>query len=259
MTVETAGWQQRLALDGVWPVRLPWVMAQDWDHLLYLHYRVSADQIRRLLPAELEIDDFDGSAWVSVIPLRITQVHLRDMVPVPGTTDFNELNVRTYVTHHGIPGVYFLSIDASSRWASALARSSFNLPYHVSTMTFGSVGGDYHAVSSRADDPSVGFEAHYRPTGRPVADTPGSLNQALAERYCLYTTGRRGRLLRGDISHLPWTVQEVEATVERNDMLTCKGITVLDPEPSMTYSEGSVARCWPVRSARVLPRIWPRG
>jgi uncharacterized protein YqjF (DUF2071 family) len=256
--VETTGWQRRLALDGLWPVRLPWVMAQDWDHLLYLHYRVSAEQISRLLPAELEVEQYDGSAWLSVIPLRIAQVHLRNMVPIPGTADFDELNVRTYVTHRGIPGVYFLSIDASSRLASALARSSFNLPYHTSTMAFESIGGDYHAVSTRADDPAVRFEAHYRPTGRPVSGAPAALTLALAERYCLYTTGRRGRLLRGDISHLPWTVQEVEATVECNDLLAANGVDVLDPEPSMAYSEGSVSRCWPVRSARVLARIWPR-
>lgn len=259
MTIGTqpAGSASRLALDGIWPIRLPWVMSQDWDHLLYLHYRVDPAQVRARVPEPLELDLFGGTAWVSVIPLQLNHVHLRDLIPVPGTSQFTELNVRTYVTHQGVPGVYFLSIDASSRLASAVARSSFNLPYHAATMRFEEVDGSYHAVSRR-DGADVGFEARYRPTGQVLGDAANPQIRFLADRFNMYTTGRGGRLLRGDISHLPWDIQGVEATIDATEMLSSNGVTALDPEPIMGYSTGSTSRCWPVRSAAVPQRIWPR-
>jgi uncharacterized protein len=232
-------------------------MSQDWDHLLYLHYRVDPAEVRARVPEPLELDELDGTAWVSVIPLRLNHVHLRDVVPVPGTSEFTELNVRTYVSHQGIRGVYFLSIDASSRLASAVARSSFNLPYHAATMTFEEDNGAYHAVSRR-EGATVSFEARYRPTGQTLAESASPQIRFLADRFCMYTTNRRGRLMRGDISHLPWDIQAVEATVDAGQMLASNGVTALDDAPIMGYSQGSTSRCWPVRGAGVLPHIWPR-
>lgn len=250
--------RQRLANDGLWPVRLPWVISQRWGHLLYLHYRVAPDQLRGLLPAPLELDEFEGSAFVSVIPLHMEHVHLRDLFAVPGTANFAEVNVRTYVVHNGVPGVYFLSIDAASRFASFVARSTFHLPYSRASMTFEHSDGSYEMRSTRAGATPVTFEATYRPTGRTVEQPPGSETRFLAERYCMYVIGRSGRLLRGDISHLPWTITTVEASITRNDLLAANGVTPLEEQPIAAYSEGSDARCWPVRSAAVPQRVWPR-
>jgi uncharacterized protein YqjF (DUF2071 family) len=247
-----------LANDGLWPVRLPWVMSQRWEHLLYLHYRVAADELRALVPEPLEVDEFDGSGWVSVIPLRMMHIHLRDVFPIPGTANFPEINVRTYVVHQGVPGVYFLSIDASSRFSVLVARASFDLPYHEATMSFTETNGEYRSVSDRAGAGWVRFEAVYRPTGETIPDPPGSQTRFLAERYCMYSVRRSGRLLRGDISHLPWSVESVEATIGQNDLLVANGVTALDPTPVMAYSVGSDSHCWPMRSASVAQRVWPR-
>jgi uncharacterized protein YqjF (DUF2071 family) len=248
----------RLAADGIWPVRLPWVMAQRWAHLLYLHYRVAPDVVRRLVPEPLEIDEFDGTAWVSVVPLRMERVHLRGIVPIPGTTDFPEVNVRTYVVHDGVPGVYFLSIDAASRFSCSVARSSFRLPYRDAVMSLTEHAGTYRMRSERRSDRSIGFEAEYRPTGAIVPDPPGSQTRFLAERYCMYATTRPGRLVRGDISHLPWVVQSAEVTIHRNDLLAENGLSVLDPVPVTGYTDGSDSLCWPMRAASAPQRIWPR-
>jgi uncharacterized protein len=251
------GIRHRLAVDGIWPVRLPWVMAQRWAHLLYLHYRIAPEEARRLVPEPLEIDEFDGSAWVSVIPLLMMNVHLRDIWPIPGTANFPELNVRTYVVHDGVPGVFFLSIDAASRFATLIARASFQLPYYNATMSFTQTRDEFRHTSARAGDIPVQFDATYCPTGQVVPTPPGSEARFLAERYCMYSVGRSGRLLRGDISHLPWEVQSVEAEVERNDLLNANGIRPL-ADPVIAYSVGSDSRCWPMRSASVPQRIWPR-
>ena len=249
--------RQRIAEDRIWPLRLPWIMSQRWGHLLYLHYRVGSDELQGLVPEPLGVDEFEGSAWVSVIPLLMMNVHLRDLMPIPGAATFPEINVRTYVVYDNVPGVFFLSIDAASRMATFIARSSFRLPYHAATMSIEHVAGEFHHMSVRPQDASARFEAIYHPTGRAVPTDSGSLERFLAERYCMYAIGRSGRLLRGDISHLPWAVESVEATIHRNDLLEVNGVTPL-AEPIMSYSVGSDSYCWPVRSASVPQRIWPR-
>ncbi|HLI43884.1 MAG TPA: DUF2071 domain-containing protein [Acidimicrobiales bacterium] len=245
----------RLALDGIWPVRLGWVMSQRWANLLYLHYRVDASSLRPLVPASLEIEEFDGSAWVSVVPLQMKDVRLRDFLPIPGATDFAEVNMRTYVRWGGVSGVYFISIDAASALASFVARSTFHLPYRSSEVSLTESEGEFH-VTCRRSAGDVQLEARYRPTGR--VEEPSPLLSFLAERYCMYAVGAFGRLLRGDISHLPWQVQPAEATIVRNDLLAASGVTPLEPDPVSAYSVGSDSKCWLMRPASYPERIWPR-
>jgi uncharacterized protein YqjF (DUF2071 family) len=47
---------------------------------------------------------------------------------------------------------------------------------------------------------------------------PGSLEEFLAERYCLYTVDARERLYRAEIHHAPWPLQPAEAAIELNTM-----------------------------------------
>jgi uncharacterized protein YqjF (DUF2071 family) len=233
-------------------------MSQRWDHLLYLHYRVATAELRARVPATLVLDEYEGSSWVSVIPLQMQRVHLRDVVPMPGTADFPELNVRTYVTHDGVPGVFFLSIDAASRFASGVARLAFDQPYHDAAMHVRKAEGTYHFISQRRSEHNVQFEATYTPSRQPLPASVVPRAQFLGERYAMYGVARSGRLIRGDISHLPWVATTVEVTVHRNDLLASNGVTALDPEPFVACSAGTASRCWPMRSAAVPQRIWPR-
>jgi len=229
-------------------MKMPWIMTQRWQHLLYLHYRVDEATLRAVLPAELEIDHFDGSAWVTLIPLHMNRVHIRDLVPVPTTYRFPELNLRTYVHHQGVQGVWFLSIDACSWFSVQIARRAFHIPYHDAHMTFTPLGDSYHFTSRRAatpvGTPPVSIEAEYRPQGVPQPAAPGSIDAFLAERYCMYA--RNGTtLLRGDISHDPWQIQAVDATITSNTVLEAAGVHAI-AEPVMAYSPGTRAVAWPM-------------
>src|SRR5438128_1258865 len=101
-----------------WPLPdAPWVMRQTWYDLLFAHWPIAADVMRAHIPPQLELDTFDGQAWVGVVPFGMSNVYPRLTMPVPGLSYFLELNVRTYVTVGGKPGVYFFSLDASNRMA----------------------------------------------------------------------------------------------------------------------------------------------
>src|ERR1700674_1035433 len=110
-------------------VHRPWplpagqaVMTQSWPDLLFAHWPVDAEKLRALIPERLEIDTFDGRAWLAVVPFRMTNVRLRGTPAVPWLSAFPELNMRTYVTYDGEPGVWFFSLDAGNSLAVAIAR-----------------------------------------------------------------------------------------------------------------------------------------
>src|SRR3954453_20358807 len=101
-----------------WPLpEGPWLQGQTWRELLFAHWPLPAEQLRHVVPPELPIDTFDGSAWLGIPPFRVTGVRLRGAPPVPVVSSFLETNVRTYTTFGGRPGIWFLSLDAASRLA----------------------------------------------------------------------------------------------------------------------------------------------
>src|SRR5690606_36170267 len=99
-----------------WPMPdSPWVMAQSWHQLLFAHWSFPPEDIRPLLPPGLTLDTYAGQAWVGVVPFRMSGIRLRGLPPVPFTSAFAELSVRTYVTTEDKPGVWFFSLDAANR------------------------------------------------------------------------------------------------------------------------------------------------
>ena len=200
-----------------WPVPedRPWVMGQTWDNLLFAHWRVPAAELRPLVPDGLEVEEHDGSAWLGVTPFVVTGLRARGLLPLPHVSSFRELNVRTYVTEGGKPGIWFFSLDASSRVAVAAARLLYRLPYFHADILFRRRGTTILFDSSRDDGKA--FSASYKPNGPPVPADTGSLAAFLTERYCLYAEHER-QLYRAEIHHRPWPLQPVEAELQLNTM-----------------------------------------
>jgi len=167
-----------------WPLPAgPWVMAQSWHDLLFAHWRIDAALLRRQIPAVLSIDTFDGSAWIAVVPFRMSGVRPRLAPAVPGLSAFPELNVRTYVTAEGKPGVWFFSLDAASVIAVAAARATFHLPYFRARMSCTTQGDEVTYSSVRMDPPTPAAElsAKYGPIGPVELASRGSLEHWLSE------------------------------------------------------------------------------
>jgi uncharacterized protein YqjF (DUF2071 family) len=198
-----------------WPVPdEPWTNAQSWIDLCFLHWRVDEAALRQLVPGSVELDTHDGSTWLGITPFELSNFRLRGLPPLPGLSTFPELNVRTYVTRDGKPGIWFFSLDAASRLAVEAAKRVYKLPYHHAQMSCAR-SGDY--VQYESGRPGAAFSGRYRGDGDLFHAEPGALEYFLAERYCLYTEDG-GRLYRAEIHHPPWDLQRGEARIDLNTM-----------------------------------------
>jgi uncharacterized protein YqjF (DUF2071 family) len=88
-------------------------MAMEWHDLLFMHWPLPPATLRPLIPPALKLDTFDGWAWIGIVPFEMRGVRPRLAPSLPGLSRFCELNVRTYVTAGGKPGVWFFSLDAA--------------------------------------------------------------------------------------------------------------------------------------------------
>src|SRR5215510_11464 len=174
-----------------------WLMHHTWRQLLFAHWPVPVQALQRALPETVLVDTFEGHAYVSVVSFRIHDVHLRGWPPVPGLTDFPEVNLRTYVKIDGEPGVWFLSLRCPDRLAMAVARPWFLLPYEHANLLVETAGEVTTCLSPI-------FQAEYCPIGPPALAAPDSLDAWLTERYCYFTRDLRGVLYRCQIDHQPW-------------------------------------------------------
>lgn len=227
--------------------RRPWSMGQTWTNLLFAHWRVPVPALEAVVPAQLRIDTCDGSAWLGITPFLVQGLRLRGTPPVPWLSTFPEINVRTYVTVDGKPGIYFLSLDADSPAAVAAARRAYRLPYFQARIAAGRDGDGFRFDCTRvsSDGPPAYFDARYGPAGERMPVRDGSLERWLAERYCLYTLDQRRRTLRGEIHHPPWPLQPAWAEIETNTMAGPFGIA-LDGEPLLHFSARQDVALWPL-------------
>ncbi|HET7571474.1 MAG TPA: DUF2071 domain-containing protein [Gaiellaceae bacterium] len=227
-----------------WPLPAGrWALGQTWDDLLFAHWRVPLETVRRHVPRELEVELHDGSAWLGITPFRLSGLRGRGLLPLPGVSSFRELNVRTYVrTRDEKPGIWFFSLDASSRLAVEAARRAYRLPYFHARIAFDRAAGWTDVECTRLGERGKVFSGRYRPAGDPFEPSPGSLEWFLAERYCLYASDGEGRRHRAEIHHAPWRLRPAEAEVE----LTSIAPFALQGAPLCHLAERQDVLIWPL-------------
>ena len=231
-----------------WPLPArPWVMRQTWHDLLFAHWPVAVDYLRPFVPPELELDSLDGKAWLAVTPFWMSGIRLRGLPPLPGLSSFPELNVRTYVkgpagpasrsASDAKPGVYFFSLDAGNPFAVAVARAWYRLPYCNAEMKVDLVGDEVKYSSRRSSSPGPAeVLCRYQPVG-PSTQTKNPLENFLTERYCLYAVAGKGRLLRAEIHHAPWSLQPAEARWQINTVTESHGMVLPPVKPLLHFSK----------------------
>ncbi len=226
---------------------------QNWRELLFSHWTVPLDALRALVPAELELDLWDGRAYVGAVPFLMRDVKPR-ILPRTFALDFLELNIRTYVHYRGRPGVYFFSLEASSWLAVKVARWGWGLPYFHATMVHAVDAGVTTFESRRKDRASPSHHARYRPGAHLGPSQPGTLAYFLLERYLLFTV-KRGRVYEGQVHHVPYPAQEVELLELTDGLVAATGLPDPGRPPDVVhYAAGvdvEVFGPWPV--SHVLP------
>jgi uncharacterized protein YqjF (DUF2071 family) len=220
----------------------PPVMHQVWRHLAFLHWAVDPADLRVFLPPGLELDTFEGRAYVGVVPFTIQATRPPLLPAVPALSSFHEVNLRTYVHRGGRdPGVWFFSLDAASRIAVAGARAAYKLPYFYARMalveTNGPAGPMLGYTSrrvSRAPEPAR-LSCSYWPTSTEVTPAaPGTLEFFLVERYLLYAADGRKRLRTARVFHVPYPLQPAAAGELTETLTTTAGIPH-GPEPPLVH------------------------
>lgn len=175
-----------------------WIIAQRWSHVLFLSFRCDHDLIRQKIPPELDVDTHDGSAWLSIVPFRMSHIRLR-FIPVFPFVSLWELNLRTYVSYKGRPGIYFFTLDTDSWLGQKVAKYCFHLPYRFRKMSGQVSEGRYSFESPDSFKMEVELGS---------AVESNALDTWLVERYHLYTKTAR-HLYRGDVIHEPWQLRKV--------------------------------------------------
>jgi uncharacterized protein len=222
------------------PYSLPhsrWTLGQTWEHTLWAHWRVAVEELRPLVPAELEIEERDGSAWLGLVFFRVRALRARGALPVPGISSFLQLNARTYVVGpDGLPGVWFFSIDASSRLAALGVRRIYHVPAYHARMTLEDADEWQEAECARLGEPGRVFSGRYHAAGDTFYAEPDSLEWFLTERYRLFAADARA-----EIHHDRWLLCPAEAEIE----LTSIAPVPLSGTPLCHLSFRQDALIWP--------------
>ncbi|HEY7475014.1 MAG TPA: DUF2071 domain-containing protein [Vicinamibacterales bacterium] len=235
---------QRNANRGIPMPDKPWASYQSWDNLLTCHWPLDPAVLRPKVPAQLEIDTYDGQAWIALIPMFMGTIKLRDF-GIPTEPHFPEINFRTYVRYGGRTGVYFFHVDAEALLVDIGARLFFHTPYEPAEVSLQTApDGTFSFRSHRILPPHQTFEATFLPTGTPAPCPPGSLLEFQAERYSGFAVTDTGKVVRGDLIHDPWLLQDVDAEISVNTILQSAGFD-LPPTPAMVhYAPGVDVVLW---------------
>lgn len=223
----------------------PWLMTQKWNDLLFIHLPVSQKAVAAKLPNGLELDTFQEKAWISILPFRVTNMHLRKMPPLPFFHSFLEINVRTYVRCNGLPGVYFFSLDANHFPAVFAARVA-TLPYFYAKMNMRREKDRFYIDSIRNNHSDITLKGMYNPMSEAYYPERSTLSYWLMERYFLWSF-RKNRLFRGDIHHKPWKIQKAEAIIEKQTMLPHFPSETIIGGPFFHYADTKRVLIWPMK------------
>jgi uncharacterized protein YqjF (DUF2071 family) len=215
---------------------------QKWRSLLFVHWEVPVPVLRALVPPRLEVDTFEGRAYVGLVPFEMHDVRPSRFLPaVPTARRFEETNLRTYVHHGGRdPGVWFFSLDASSALAVLGARAFFHLPYwHAKMHTERTDDRIVYHSQRHWEGPSVAaLDVQYDVGEELGAAAEGTFEHFLAERYFLYALTGSDVLLRGQVNHTPYPLRRARIVELKESLVEAAGIRRPEEPASALWSPG---------------------
>jgi len=220
-----------------WP--LPegkWQYYQEWNEVLFFHWKVPAELLKPLIPAGLELDLFENEAWISLVPFTMEKISPAGLPPVAFISDFHEINLRTYVLTEGKPGVYFLNIEGQKHLSVWIAKQLSGLPYEKAIM-------QRSKNTYLSENAAKGFNLDLEFEVKAFLQSKSKLDLWLSERYCLYLNQGQ-KLYRYEIHHLEWQIAGME--LQKNTInYQINGLRFTDRAPDLIrYSPGVKVLAW---------------
>lgn len=220
------------------PWELPkenWKYYQEWNNAIFLHWKAELSELKKFVPKELEIDLFENSPWVSLVAFTMEKIRPKNLPSFPPISDFDEINVRTYVKFKNKPGVYFLSIEGGKLASCKIAKGISELPYRFSEIK--RENGSYKSTNKEFNDKlDIMFK-----TGKTISEK-SKLDKWLTERYALFQNADNS-INEFDIHHLEWPTKELELSRLELDYPRFKNL--MNGKPNRThYSNGVQVIAW---------------
>jgi uncharacterized protein YqjF (DUF2071 family) len=223
-------------------------MHQNWGKLLFMHWRIEESLLRPIIPPDLKIETFDGSAWIAIVPFTMWDIRAFPpyIPPLPYLNAAHELNVRTYVSFEGISGVWFLSLDCNSSAAVLGARTFYYLPYFNAEIELNQDQTSIDYQLHRTDKPAADFRAEWTIGSALPTSQPNSLEFFLTERYCLFTE-HNGEIYRCRIYHPQWSLQNANLLSFTSTMIESHSLPAPSGEPLLHYAESISVDIWSLK------------
>ena len=215
-------------------------MTQRWSALTFLHWPYRAQLVQALLPAGLDVELYEGQAWVGLVPFSLSDIQWLGTPAIPWISRFPETNVRTYVRGpNGRPGVWFFTLDAERLIGVLGARLLYHLPYRWASMTVKQDGTRVQYASSRLPPFGKAQTDIEIETGN--AMQAGEFDNFLTARFRLFAA-RRTKIYEGDLEHEPWPLQRARVVRLKENMVASCGLPAPQGEPMAHFSDGVTVR-----------------
>ena len=228
------------------PVQHP-VMKQQWRDLAYIHWAYEPAVVQALLPEGIDVDTFDGKAWVGLIPFSMRNISFPFIPPVPYFGSFPEVNVRTYVKRNGVPGVWFFSLDVNRLIPAVVARTTYFIPYCWGRASHTKDGQRLRTTVKRRW-PSHSSTQIELTIGEEIKE-PSDLAHFLSARWGLYSKGFGGKLRYAPVDHEQWQLFEASIVGLDDHLVTAAGLPTPTGEAHVMFSPGVSVRIGKPRKA----------
>ena len=220
------------------PWKIPtdsWKFYQEWNNAIFLHYQVDLTELKKLVPKELEIDLFDGKPWISVVAFTMEKIRPKSLPSFSPISDFDEINIRTYVKSNNKTGVYFLSIEGGKSLSCKVAKGISELPYRYSKIK--RTEQNYQSQNSEFND-NLNIEFKI---GKETTDKT-ELDKWLTERYALFQD-TNDSINEFEIHHLEWPINEID--LQKLELNYPRFEKLINEKPSrIHYSKGVKVLAW---------------
>jgi uncharacterized protein YqjF (DUF2071 family) len=217
------------------------VMKQGWHDLAYIHFRYDPQEVANILPVGLDVDAFDGSAWVGLVPFSMRGIGIPHLPSIPYLGSFPEVNVRTYVVRDGVPGVWFCSLDINRILPTLVARTTYQLPYCFGKVHNKRIDNElFTAVERRWPKGSAHTSIHLA-IGEMIPE-PSPLEIFLSARWGLYSQTRSGSIRYAPVSHPQWPLQRATILSLDDSLVEAAGLTAPVGAPHVMFSTGVPVR-----------------